>query len=181
MGTGLQTRVQVPAFEVHDIVARHNGFLNAGAPESTPRRQERVGAKLTPIQHSHALRGAIAGAHLPANPASNPSTRLASVQHSRVTSRDVIGSNYASRKGSGSGNHPKPIAGTDDIFNVGGSGGRSAILVKVPHAVNLKAHGTHVALRKAHGGASPKNDPTKAPLIPPSVPVHMGFNHVGYR
>jgi len=166
-------RPQSPAFEVSSMVARHNGFKNAGAPEPTSRLQERIGAMVTPIQHHNGVKVVIAGASTRPNPASSPSTRIASVQHAEISARGVVGRNYASKQGSGAQQKAKPIAGTADIFNVGGTGGRSAILVK---ASNQK----DVVSRKVHGGATVHQDPTKKHLVGIPKKVHIGFNHVGW-
>lgn len=186
MGTGLQARPQSPAFEVTDIVARHNGFVNPGAPEETPRNQERIGSGSTrtrgTVGGNNVIKKTIAGATTRPNASTDPTTRRTSIVASRQHARGIVGTNFTSRKGSGSVNKPRPIAGTDDVFNVGGTGGRSAILVKLPHAAHLPNLSSHVAQRKARGGATQKMDPSNAPLkARVAVPVHMGFNHVGYR
>jgi hypothetical protein len=183
MGTGVQNRPQSPAFQVTGLVAHQNGFKNAGAPAPTPRNQKRVGAGETPIQHTNGTKVAQAGFNLPESAAVNPTTRTASAQHSRQSARGITGTNYASKKGSGSNNLPKSIAGTSDVFNVGGTGGRSAQLVHIPSAANAPAaaKSSKVAKLKVRNGMSKGNDPTEQPLQTVMTPVHMGFNHVGYR
>ena len=173
MSTGVQNRAQSPAFDVFANVARHNGFVNPGAPEPTSRHQERIGAMVTPIQHSNGVKVTIAGASTRPNPASSPSTRTASVQHAQVSARGVVGRNYASKQGSGAQQNAKPIAGTANIFNVGGTGGRSAILVKAPSQGDV----VHMKVR---GGHMRHKDPTSHPLVGTPKKIHMGFNHVGW-
>lgn len=175
MGTGIQNRPQAPAFDVHSMVARHNGFVNAGAPEATPRRQERIGAKVTPTQHHNGVKTTIAGATTRPNPAATPSTRTKSIQHSQVAARGVVGRNYASKQGSGAQQKARPIAGTTDVFNVGGTGGRSANLIKVTGGQKA------VAGAKVRSGHKMGTDPTHKPLVGNPTPIHMGFNHVGWK
>ena len=192
MGTGIQNRPQAPAFQVEGVIAHQNGFKNPGAPSAsvTSRHQARIGAQTGPNEHRATVQGnnyvkrPVAGAQAIPNQGATPTTRTAFVQHGRVAARGIVGHNTASQKGSGSNNLPKPVAGTADIFNVGGTGGRSANLVRVPHAANAPpaAKSAKIAQLHARGGHSMATDPTHAALTAPqAVPVHIGFNHVGYR
>jgi hypothetical protein len=188
MGTGVQNRPQSPAFDVSSEASYVFGFNNAGPPEPTPRTQKRIGAEqghkvphTGTIHGNNTLKRSPAGSHQPTNPLQNPTTREASVHVARVAARDLVNNNLASRGGPGARQNPKSVAGFPDLFNVGGTGGRSANLVKIPVGTSPNKGKTVAALRSRNGSTA-SNDPTHAPLTAPSAtPVHMGFVHVGYR
>lgn len=156
-------------------------LTGAGANET------RIGAKQTAIQHSNGTNRQVAGAHAASTtPAINPSTRTNSLQASRRLARGIQKGTLNRSNVSGSGTpegKPKSVAGMPHTFNVGGDGGRSSVLVTVPTgASTTKAHTKAIVTLRQNGGNIPKNDPAKNPLSAPSLkPVHIGFNHVGYR
>lgn len=177
------TRAQRPAIQVTGNISRTFGNIAAHLTSPTPTLQKRIGAMQTPIQAHNSVKREPAGHGITPLPLNNPSTSRAAIVASRDSARGITEANHASRMGSGSSPaKPKSIAGMPDTYNVGGQGGHSSVLAVIPAKGNPAAHTKKIVSWRQSGATSPTRDVTRTHLTPlPQVPVHMGFNHVGFR
>jgi hypothetical protein len=174
-------REQAGAFDIPSTVP-HTRLTSGTGTEPTRRLQARVGAEQTPIQAHNTTKRAVAGTSSPTNPAVNPVTRRSSLVASRSNARGLTGNNSQSRLGSGTPSpKPKSVAGMPEVYNVGGEGGHSSVLVKIQHHGNTQAkHTARVVALRVRNGVVAGKDTTKQPLTQPKgTKIYAGFHHVG--